>query len=88
MIAAEKTGRRACLIEIDPRYVGVTIKRWQNLTRRTAVLALAAADMTLRRDVAFVLTLPFLGAALLGFREFAIERVDMVLGSVGSQRRN
>src|SRR4029077_15920419 len=37
LIAAEKTGRRACLIEIDPRYVDVTIKRWQNLTRRTAV---------------------------------------------------
>jgi DNA modification methylase len=32
LIAAEKTGRRACLIEIDPRYVDVTIKRWQNLT--------------------------------------------------------
>lgn len=39
LIAAEKTGRRACLIEIDPRYVDVTIKRWQNLTRRTAVCA-------------------------------------------------
>ena len=39
LIAAEKTGRRACLIEIDPRYADVTIKRWQNLTRRTAVCA-------------------------------------------------
>jgi hypothetical protein len=39
LIAAERTGRRACLIEIDPRYVDVTIKRWQNLTRRTAVCA-------------------------------------------------
>jgi DNA modification methylase len=37
LIAAEKTGRRAGLIEIDPRYVDVTIKRWQNLTGRTAV---------------------------------------------------
>ena len=36
LIAAEKTGRRACLIEIDPRYVDVTITPWQNLTRRTA----------------------------------------------------
>jgi hypothetical protein len=43
----------------------------------------AAADVALRRDVAFDLTLPFLGAALLGFREFSMERVDMVLGSVG-----
>ena len=39
LIAAERTGRRACLIEIDPRYVDLTIKRWQNLTRRTAVCA-------------------------------------------------
>src|SRR5580692_4170535 len=39
LIAAEKTGRRARLIELDPRYVDVTIKRWQNLTRRTAVCA-------------------------------------------------
>jgi DNA modification methylase len=39
LIAAEKTGRRACLIEIDPRYVDVTIQRWQNLTGRTAVRA-------------------------------------------------
>jgi DNA modification methylase len=37
LIAAEKTGRRARLIEIDPRYVDVTIKRWQNVTGRTAV---------------------------------------------------
>ncbi len=39
LIAAEKTGRRVCLIEIDPRYVDVTIKRWRNQTRRTAVCA-------------------------------------------------
>jgi 16S rRNA G966 N2-methylase RsmD len=39
LIAAEKTGRRARLIEIDPRYVDVTIKRWQNVTGRTAVNA-------------------------------------------------
>jgi DNA modification methylase len=39
LIAAEKTGRRARLIEIDPRYVDVTIKRWQNLTGKTAVRA-------------------------------------------------
>jgi hypothetical protein len=38
------------------------------------VLALAAADVTLRRDVAFDLALPFLDAALLGFRDFARER--------------
>jgi hypothetical protein len=39
LIAAEKTGRRARLIELDPRYVDVTISRWQNVTGRTAVKA-------------------------------------------------
>jgi hypothetical protein len=52
------------------------------------VLAVAAADVTLRRDVAFDLTLLFFGAALLGFRDFLMERVEMGLGSVGSRRRN
>jgi len=37
LIAAEKTRRKARLIEIDPRYVDVTIKRWQHVTGRTAV---------------------------------------------------
>ena len=32
MIAAEKTGRRARLIEIDPGYCDVIIRRWQTLT--------------------------------------------------------
>jgi hypothetical protein len=39
LIAAEKTGRRARLIELDPRYVDVTISRWQNITGGTAVKA-------------------------------------------------
>jgi DNA modification methylase len=42
LIAAEQTGRRACLIEIDPRHVDVAIKRWQNLPHRTAVCAVGA----------------------------------------------
>ena len=37
LIAAEKTGRRARLIEIEPRFVDVTIERWQRLTGQTAV---------------------------------------------------
>ena len=39
LIAAEKTGRRARLIELNPRYVDVTIRRWQHVTGRTAVNA-------------------------------------------------
>jgi hypothetical protein len=34
------------------------------------------------------LALPFLGSALSRFRDFSMERVGMVLGSFGSQRRN
>ena len=40
-------------------------------------MAVAAADVTLRRDGAFDLALPFLGAALLRFWDFSMERVDM-----------
>jgi len=32
LIAAERTGRRARLIELDPLYVDVAIRRWQRLT--------------------------------------------------------
>ena len=39
LIAAERTGRRARLIELEPRFVDATIKRWQNLTGKTAVKA-------------------------------------------------
>jgi DNA modification methylase len=38
IIAAEKTGRRAYSIEIDPRYVDVAVRRWQSFTGETAVL--------------------------------------------------
>ena len=37
MIAAEKTGRKARLIELDPRYVDATVKRWETLTGGRAV---------------------------------------------------
>src|ERR1700675_4923728 len=53
------------------------------LSAFNGVLALAAADVTLHRDVAVDLAPPFLGAALLGFRDFAMERDDMGLRSVG-----
>ena len=38
LIAAEKTGRRARLIEIDPLYCDVIVRRWQAETGRQAVL--------------------------------------------------
>lgn len=37
LIAAEQTGRRARLIELDPRYVDVIVRRWQRLTGRRPV---------------------------------------------------
>ena len=32
MIAAERTGRRARLIELDPKYVDVIVQRWETIT--------------------------------------------------------
>ena len=39
LIAAEKTGRVAYGIELEPRYVDVAIRRWQRLTGKEAVHA-------------------------------------------------
>jgi DNA modification methylase len=39
LIAAEKTGRRARAIELDPKYVDVAIRRWEQYTGKTARLA-------------------------------------------------
>jgi DNA modification methylase len=36
LIAAEKTGRRCRLMELDPRYVDVIVRRWQEWTGRAA----------------------------------------------------
>jgi DNA modification methylase len=38
VIAAERTGRRAHGIEIDPAYVDVALRRWQTYTGKTATL--------------------------------------------------
>ena len=37
LIAAERTGRCASLLELEPRYVDITIRRWQKLTGKTAL---------------------------------------------------
>ncbi len=39
LISAERTGRRARVIELDPTFVDVSVERWQRLTGRTAVHA-------------------------------------------------
>lgn len=38
LIAAEKNGRTALLMELDPRYCDVIVKRWQEFTGKQAVL--------------------------------------------------
>lgn len=38
LIACEKTGRQARLMELDPRYCDVIVKRWQDFTGKQAVL--------------------------------------------------
>jgi DNA modification methylase len=39
LIAAERTGRRARAIEIDPHYIDVAVRRWQAYTGKAAVLS-------------------------------------------------
>jgi len=38
LIAAERTGRKARALEIDPHYVDVAVRRWQTYTGKAAVL--------------------------------------------------
>jgi DNA modification methylase len=38
LIAAERTGRKARALEIDPAYVDVAIRRWEALTGKSATL--------------------------------------------------
>ena len=38
LIAADRAGRRARLVELDPRYVDVIVQRWQSLTGNSATL--------------------------------------------------
>jgi DNA modification methylase len=48
LLAAEKTGRRAAIIEIDPLYVDATIRRWQTLTGGTAYCEVTGETFTER----------------------------------------
>ena len=39
ILAAERVGRRAYTIEIEPRFVDVAIQRWQAFSRKDAIHA-------------------------------------------------
>jgi DNA modification methylase len=39
MIACEKTGRKSRLMELDPKYCDVIVKRWEDFTGKKAVLS-------------------------------------------------
>jgi DNA modification methylase len=52
ILAAERVGRRAYGVEIDPLYVDAAIRRWQRFTKRDATLKLTGAtfdEVTLTR---------------------------------------
>jgi DNA modification methylase len=51
-MAADATGRRARAIELDPYYVDVAVRRWQDKTGRSAIHAGTGATFAEReRDV-------------------------------------
>jgi DNA modification methylase len=41
VIAAERTGRRCCALELDPVYIDTAIRRWETLTGERARHALS-----------------------------------------------
>jgi DNA modification methylase len=51
MIAAEKTKRRAALIELDPGYVDTIVRRWQAFSGKDAVCANTGATFAHREGV-------------------------------------
>ena len=43
LIGAEQTGRKAFLMELDPKYCDVIVKRWENFTGKKAELEIATS---------------------------------------------
>lgn len=44
LIACEKTGRQARLVELEPKYVDTVIRRWEQYTERKATLAASGRE--------------------------------------------
>ena len=52
LIACEKSGRRARLIELDPKYVDVIVKRWEEYTGKKGVLSNRKLDTPMEPEAA------------------------------------
>jgi len=52
LLAAEKTGGRARLIELDPLYVDVTIRRWDAMTGEVTMHAASGETFAARANAA------------------------------------
>ena len=55
MIASQKIGRKARLMELDPRFADVIVRRWQDFTGGKAVLEESGErfdDLTAQRKAA------------------------------------
>jgi DNA modification methylase len=50
-IACEKTNRHARLMELDPKFVDVIVKRWEDFTGKKAVLERAEPDRSDSADL-------------------------------------
>jgi 16S rRNA G966 N2-methylase RsmD len=53
LIACDKTGRKARLIELDPAYCDVIVKRWEDFTGNTAVCHPSFSHFTVEQQEAF-----------------------------------
>jgi DNA modification methylase len=45
LIACEKHGRQAWLVELEPKYVDVVVRRWEQYTERKATLAASGEEI-------------------------------------------
>jgi DNA modification methylase len=51
LIACEKSGRRARLMELDPKYVDVIVKRWLDFTGKEAQRARDGANFVMLKNL-------------------------------------
>src|SRR5271156_6910085 len=59
LLAAEKTGRRGYLMELDPAYVDITIQRYQKLTSKPANHAATGVTFADTQTMRAEISLPF-----------------------------